>query len=121
MPRIKAAHAAGAALFAAAIGLSACAQSSLRLAPDFGSAVRQDAAAQVADPDAHYLGTPAPGTDSARVALAQKLYEQNKVIQPTTLGASSQGVTQGGSNGSGPGTGVTGTSSGTSSPGASSQ
>ncbi len=40
--------------------LSACAQSSLRLDPDFGKALHQDLAAQIADPDAHYEGTPAP-------------------------------------------------------------
>jgi hypothetical protein len=85
--------------------LSACAQSSLRISPDFGSAVRQDVAAQIADPDARYEGVPAPGSASARVDLAQKRYNANQVIQPTSTTASSK--TLGGiDNGSGGGVGV---------------
>ena len=80
------------ALVAAVIGLSACSQSHLRLQPDFGSAVRQDVDAQIADPDARYLGTPAPGSNGARVELAQKRYEQDLVIPPTSVTASSDGV-----------------------------
>jgi hypothetical protein len=74
----------------AAPALSACAQSSLRISPDFGNAVRQDVAAQIADPDAHYEGLPAPGSASARVDLAQKRYNTNQVIQPASTTASSK-------------------------------
>ena len=70
--------------------LSACTQSSLRISPDFGSALRQDVAAQIADPDAHYEGVPAPGSASARVGLAQRRYNANQVVQPATTTASSQ-------------------------------
>lgn len=85
--------------------LSACAQSSLRLSPDFGSAVRQDVAAQIADPDAHYEGVPAPGSASARVGLAQQRYNANQVIPPASTTASSK--TLGGiENGAGGGVGM---------------
>jgi hypothetical protein len=85
--------------------LSACTQSSLRISPDFGSSLRQDVAAQIADPDARYEGSPAPGSASARVDLAQKRYNTNQVIQPTSNTASSK--TLGGiDNGSGGGVGM---------------
>ena len=96
----------GRALLAMAImtpALSAC-QSSMRLSPDFGSAVRQDVAGQIADPDAHYEGVPQPGSASARVGLAQKRYNANQVIQPATTTASSK-TTGGLDNGSGGGMG----------------
>ena len=106
----------GRALLAMAImtpALSAC-QSSLRLSPDFGSALRQDVASQIADPDAHYEGVPPPGSASARVGLAQKRYNANQVIQPTSATASSK--TTGGldnGNGGGMGSGGVGVSTGT--------
>jgi len=86
--------------------LSACSQSPVRLSPDFGNAVRQDVAAQIADPDAHYEGVPAPGSASARVGLAQKRYNTNQVIQPATATASSNTVGGAIDNGSGGGVGV---------------
>ena len=87
--------------------LSGCAQSSLRLSPDFGNAVNQDIAAQIADPDAHYVGTPAPGSSGPRVGLAQKRYDTGTVIPPsstTASGAQSIGNADNGANG-GPGAG----------------
>jgi hypothetical protein len=84
--------------------LSACTQSALRISPDFGNAVRQDVAAQIADPDAHYEGLPAPGSASARVDLAQKRYNANQVIQPASATASSK--TSGGIDNGGGGAGV---------------
>ena len=89
--------------------LSACAQSSLRLDPDFGKALHQDLAAQIADPDAHYEGTPAPGTSGRRVGLAQKRYDANQVIQPSALTASSKSLgalDNGSSGGTGAGVGM---------------
>jgi hypothetical protein len=88
--------------------LSACTQSSLRISPDFGSALRQDVAAQIADPDAHYEGVPAPGSASARVGLAQRRYDANQVIQPASATASSRtmGGADNGGNGGGGGSGV---------------
>ncbi len=88
-------------LAAAVLGLSGCVQSELRISPDFGSAVRQDKAAQIADPDAHYVGVPAPGSDGARVASAQHRYETGTVIPPSTNSASSS--SSGFDNGTNPG------------------
>lgn len=85
-----------AALLAGAATLGGCIETT-RLSPDYGEAVRQNVAAQVADPDAHYAGTPAPGSNGARVGLAQDRYEKGKVIPPSDTGASS--ITVGGSSG----------------------
>jgi hypothetical protein len=94
-------------LSAAAIGLSACAQSEIRISPDFGDAVRADMAAQIADPDAHYTGTPAPGaSDGARIGLAQTRYEKNQVIQPSSTTASSAASIGNADNGNSTGAGV---------------
>lgn len=87
-------------LIATALALSACSQSDLRLSPDFGAAVRQDVAAQIADPDAKYVGIPAPGSNGARVDLAQRRYEQNQVIQPA-LATTSNTLPAAASNGAG--------------------
>src|SRR5690348_1290092 len=76
-------------ILGACMALSDCAQSSLRINPDFGSALHQDVAAQIADPDAHYEGTPAPGSSGPRVGLAQKRYDTNTVIPPSSTTASS--------------------------------
>jgi len=86
--------------------LSACAQSSLRISPDFGNAVHQDVAAQIADPDAHYEGTPTPGSKGTRVGLAQKRYDANQVIQPSATTASGRASIGQADNGSGGGMGV---------------
>lgn len=96
-------------VLASGIWLAACAQSEVRLSPDFGQAVRQDMAAQIADPDAHYTGTPAPGTDGLRVGLAQQRYDKNEVIQPSSTTASSAGSigrADNGAGGSGAGAGT---------------
>ena len=97
----------------AMLGLTACAQnpsqSEMRMSPDFGDAVRENLAAQIADPDAHYVGTPAPGaSDGARIDLAQTRYQQNQVIPPASTTASSRtvGATDNGNSGGGAGAGV---------------
>jgi hypothetical protein len=117
MPAIKTAHIALTISLVAGIGLSACTQSEMRISPDFGEAVRQDLAAQIADPDAHYLGTPAPGSNGARVGLAQQRYQKNNVIQPASVTASGTAsignVDNGASNGAGTGMSGAGTSVGT--------
>ena len=91
-----------------ALGLGACAQnlnqSELRMSPDFGDALRENLAAQIADPDAHYKGTLAPGaSDGARIDLAQTRYQQNQVIPPSSTTASSRtvGATDNGNSGVG--------------------
>jgi len=101
-------------VIAAMLGLGACTQnpmqSEMRLSPDFGDAVRENLAAQIADPDPHYAGTLAPGaSDGARVDLAQTRYQKNQVIRPTATTASSR--TLGGSdNGGGSGVSTAGAS-----------
>jgi hypothetical protein len=98
----------------AVLSLSACTLSDLRLSPDFGDAEREDVAAQISDPDAQYAGLPAPGSNGARVGLAQSRYEKNQVIQPSTTTASSAASIGNADNGGGaPGaTGGTGASAG---------
>ena len=66
---------------AAALALGGCA--SPHLSADFGQAVRQNIAAQVANPDAKFAGTMAPGSNGARVAAAQDRYVKGKVIAPS--------------------------------------
>jgi type IV pilus biogenesis protein CpaD/CtpE len=102
------------AMAIAMLGLTACAQnpsqSEMRMSPDFGDAVRENLAAQIADPDAHYVGTPAPGaSDGARIDLAQTRYQQNQVIPPASTTASSRtvGATDNGNSGGGSSAGVT--------------
>lgn len=92
---------------AAALLASGCTESQLRLNPDFGVAVRQDAAAQIANPHPRYVGYPLPGSDGSRAALAEKRYTTGKVIPPASstigskvIGAESSG-TGGGDEGGG--------------------
>jgi len=85
-------------LTVALAGLSACAESQRTLGSDFGVAVRQDIAAQIADPDARYpADTP---TDGARIGLAQERYRAGKSIQPST-GTMTVGGSSGGAGASG--------------------
>jgi|SRR5690242_16412731 hypothetical protein len=87
------------------LALQACAQSTIRLSPDFGAAVSQDLAAQIADPDARYMGIPAPGANGLRTGLAQTRYDRNQVVQPLTTTATS-GIQNQGAPGAGAGAGV---------------
>jgi len=64
------------------VSLSGCLATQEHLSQDFGSATRQDMAAQIADPDAKYVGDPAPGSNGGRVAQAQDRYQTGKVIEP---------------------------------------
>jgi len=100
-------------LSVAVLGLSGCMQSELRISPDFGSAVRQDKAAQIADPDAHYVGVPAPGSNGARVAAAQQRYETGTVIQPSSISASSSAKGFDNGNNAGAGGAMGGAAAGT--------
>jgi hypothetical protein len=90
------------AVLLAAGALGGC-YSQLRISPDYGAAVRQDATAQIADPDAKYAGTPQPGSSPERVALAQRRYAAGRVIQPASTSVSS--VSSGGDSGGGGGAG----------------
>lgn len=101
MSAVLAKSATVAVLVGAALGLSACVQSRIDLADDYGRAVRQDLLAQVADPDARYNGVPAPGSNGRRVGIAQERYNRNAVIQPASTSTSN--VSVGGGGGGGPG------------------
>jgi hypothetical protein len=94
------------AVLLAAGALGGC-YSQVRLSPDYGVAVRQNATAQIADPDARYAGTPQPGSASERVSLAQRRYATDRVIQPASTSTSSissgGGDSGGGGNGGGNG------------------
>jgi len=108
-----------ATVVASGLLLSACTVSEERLSPDFGQAVRQDAAAQIADPDARYVGDPAPGSNGMRIELAQKRYVRDQVIQPSTMTAQS-GATSA-DNGAGSNNGGMGSGSGSGSTGVTNQ
>ena len=102
-------------VIATGLALVACTQSSLRVNPDFGNAVHQEFAAQIADPDARYEGVIAPGSDGARVELAQKRYQANQVIPPSAVTASGRASIGSADNGGGGGAGAgVGASTGTS-------
>ena len=70
----------------AALPLAGCVGVWGHMQPDFGQAVRQDFAAQVADPDASYARTALPANSGARAALAQQRYVKGQVIQPASQG-----------------------------------
>ena len=74
---------------AALMVLGGCTTSSLRMSPDYSEAVRQDTMAQVADPDAHYAGTPEPGSNGQRADEAQTRYVKDRVIPPASTSTSS--------------------------------
>jgi hypothetical protein len=73
--------------------------------PEFGNALRQAIASQIADPDARYEGTPAPGSSGPRAARAGKRYDANQVIPPSAITASSNKSIGNADNGAGGGTG----------------
>jgi hypothetical protein len=75
------------------------AESALRLSNDFGVAVNQDIAAQIADPDATAKEGPPPPSNGARAALAMTRYQHDAVIPP--LNAEASGGSGGGSGGGG--------------------
>ena len=84
--------------------MAGCTESRLYIGDEFGQALRQDQAAQIADPDARYKGTPAPGSNGSRAGIAQARYEHNDVIRPTSLTTST--VSNAGGNGGSAGAGT---------------
>jgi hypothetical protein len=72
----------------------------LRDAPDFGETTRENVAAQIANPDAHYAGAPEPGSNGMRTDTAQERYVRGKVT-PAPAEATSQIAGAGGGGGSG--------------------
>jgi len=87
------------AILVAGAGLGGCVESKVFLSPDFGQAVRQDVVAQIADPDARYAGSPKPGANGSKAALAQRRYVAGEVIEPAATSTSI--VASSGSGGSG--------------------
>ena len=83
------------ALAALAASLAGCAVSRVHLGDDYGRAVRQDLMAQVADPDAKYIGIPEAGANGSRVGLAQDRYVTGDVLEPAATSTST--VSAGGS------------------------
>jgi hypothetical protein len=82
----------------ACAGLAACVDAR-NPDPSFGQAFNQHIASQIADPDAQYVGDPAPGSNGNRVGLAQERYRTGKVIKPVPATASKIGsVSMGASN-----------------------
>ena len=72
-----------------------------RTDPEFGRALRQNLAAQVADPAPNYAYDNPPASSGPRTGVAQKRYDTGTVIQPS--GESTQTVTGGGGSGGGSG------------------
>jgi hypothetical protein len=106
MPKIAASAVTAVTLLAAGMGLSGCAVSRLHIGDDFGVAVRQNLAAQVADPDARYKGLPAPGANGLRADQAQGRYDSGQVIEPASTSTSTVSVGGGQGGGSGGGAGA---------------
>ena len=71
---------------------------------DFGRAVQEDMAAQIADPDATYKGPP-PASSGEQAALAQTRYATDKVTKPVSVNTQSTGSGGGGGGGGGSGGG----------------
>jgi type IV pilus biogenesis protein CpaD/CtpE len=76
----------------------ACTTPQVTLSPDFGFALRQDLAAQIADPEPRYAGVLQPGYDGHRASLAMTRYQQGLVIPPAngnTTGRNTNGAGSG--------------------------
>lgn len=69
--------------------------------PQFGRALRQNLAAQVADPTPQYVREEEPGHNGPRTALAQRRYQTGTVIQPVTSGTTTIRSTSGSGSGGG--------------------
>ncbi len=78
-------------------------QTSIGPPDDFGRAVREDLAAQIADPDPAWKNTPQPASSGERAALAQKAYGTDAVKQPQGLNTMTAASGSGGGSGGGGG------------------
>jgi len=83
----------------ACAGLSGCMPANAGLSPDFGLALKQNLAAQVADPDAVYDRTMEPASNGQRAADASDRYVRGEVTVPRSQGTSQIGGSNGGSGG----------------------
>jgi hypothetical protein len=84
------------------VGLTGCLESQARLGDDFGAAVRQDAVAQITDPEGRYRRAPAPAANGVRAALAQERYQTDKSIEPTATASKISGGMTGAAASAGP-------------------
>jgi len=73
-----------------ALGLAGCVQGNT-VDPDFGVALRQNIAAQIADPAPRYVRAEPPASDGPRTALAQDRYQKGTTIPPQAESTSSVG------------------------------
>jgi type IV pilus biogenesis protein CpaD/CtpE len=78
-----------------ALGLAGCVQGNT-VDPDFGVALRQNVAAQIADPAPRYVRADPPASNGPRTALAQDRYEKGTVIQPVVQGTTTVTSSSGG-------------------------
>jgi len=85
-----------AAALTLALTLGGCVSAQGNLSPDYGLSVKQNIAAQVADPDARYRRDAPPASSGPRTAVTQKRYDRGEVLVPVTAGASSIGLAGGG-------------------------
>ena len=76
---------------ASALALAGCVQTKLHQSNDFGRSLAFDLKQQI-PPTPQYAGVPAPGSDGARVGLAQERYARDRIIQPSTLSSSKIGI-----------------------------
>jgi type IV pilus biogenesis protein CpaD/CtpE len=93
---------------AASVLLSGCSYIDAQgtMMPDYGHAVRANIAAQVAEPEPHYLRQVEPASNGARAVSAVDRYEHGEVHEPVTQKTSS--VSSGGGGGGGGGGGSSG-------------
>jgi type IV pilus biogenesis protein CpaD/CtpE len=73
----------------AAAALAGCYSAQEGLSDDFGLAVRQNIAAQIADPDAVYARTEEPASSGQRAADAADRYNRGQVTTPAAQSTSS--------------------------------
>ena len=92
---------AGVGVFASGCADDKLLNSDLKQANDFGRAVQEDLAAQIADPDATYKGPPPPSSGE-RAALSQSNYAKDTVKQPAAQTTSGGGGGGGGGGAVGP-------------------
>lgn len=87
----------------AALALSGCSSAVYKAAdiedPNFGRALRQNIAAQIANPAPNYDYTNPPASSGPRTSVAQERYNTGTVTQPTI--ESTQTVSSAGGGGSG--------------------
>ena len=88
------------AVAAAGSLLAGCLSPQHGLEPDFGRAVRNNVAAQIADPEPRYARKDEPASNGVRAAAAARRYEHGEVIQPATQSTSQ--VAAAASGGGGP-------------------